>query len=157
MLCKSLMGAAAVSALMITSSAAFAQAECGGIWAARCNAKARAQPAKKKSNDAAREETPAASEGGANASATGTANADQNAIVMAGSLGATTLSGLSTGQTVKSSGGTALGKVSKIVKGSDGSVTQVIVTSPTGRSFPITANKLSVSGGVVVVTDSSEQ
>jgi hypothetical protein len=151
---KSLMGAAAASALMITSSAAFAQAECGGIWAARCNAKPHAQTAKKKSNDAAGEAAP---NEGAKASATGTANADQNAVVMAGSLGATTLGSLSTGQTVKSSGGTALGKVSKVVKGSDGSVTQVIVTSPTGRSFPITANRLSVSGGVVIATDSSEQ
>jgi hypothetical protein len=157
MLCKSLIGVAAASALVIASSAASAQAECGGIWAARCNAKAHAQTAKKKGNDAAREETPAASEGAANASASSAANGGQNAIIMAGSLGATTLGGLSAGQTVKSSGGTALGKVSKVVKGSDGSVTQVIVTSPTGRSFPITASKLSVSGGVVIATDSNEQ
>jgi hypothetical protein len=159
MLRKPLMGVAA-AAVIVTGSAAFAQPECGGIWAARCNAKGGAQPAKKKNADT-HEQTPAGSEKAANASAagaaTGAANADQNAVVMAGSLAATALGGLSTGQTVKTSGGTALGKVSKIVKGSDGSVTQVIVTTPNGHSFPLAPSKLRVSGGVVTATDSSEQ
>jgi len=103
-----------------------------------------------------------------NASATGVANANPNSaaatdttgaavVAGAGAMGASSVAGISTGQSVKSADGTVLGKVTEVVKASDGSITNVIVTSPTGRSFPVAAGKLSVNGGVVVVSDSSEQ
>jgi hypothetical protein len=161
MLYRPAIAAVAASALIAVGSTATAQQECGGIWAARCAAKAGAHPAKKKADAKAVDEAPAASEGAAgasaNASAAGAANADQNAIVMAGSLGAVALPGLATGLTVKTSGGTTVGTVSKVVKGSDGSVSQIIVTSPSGKSFPLAANKLSMSGGVVIAADSTDQ
>lgn len=106
------------------------------------------------------------------ASATGVANANPNSaaatdvtganangavVAGAGSLGATALAAINPGQTVKTSDGAALGTVSKVVNAPDGSISQVIVTSAEGRSFPVAASKLSVAGGVVIVTDSGDR
>jgi len=95
------------------------------------------------------------------AAATGTtgAAADANAAVVAGvgALGASSIAGIAAGQDVKGSDGTVLGKISQVMKGPDGSISKVIVTSSSGRSFPVVAGKLSVSGGAVIVTDSGDQ
>lgn len=183
MLRKPLMLATAAGALIMVHGGALAQDHCDGIWAARCNLPKGPKPKsadKAKANDAA----PAASanaDANANAnsavagatppkaSATGVANANPNSaaatgttganaavVAGAGALGASALGGISTGQSVKTSGGAALGTVSKIVKGPDGAVSQIIVTSAQGRSFPVAASKLSISGGAVIVTDSSD-
>src|SRR4051812_10298110 len=74
MLRKSLMLATAAGALIMVQGAANAQAECGGIWAGRCNAPKgqKSKPADKKANDAA----PAA-----NASPNAEENASTNSAV----------------------------------------------------------------------------
>jgi hypothetical protein len=63
-----------------------------------------------------------------------------------------TLAGLTTGETVNTSSGTTLGKVSQIITGADGSVRLVLVTSSTGRVLRLSPSTLSVSGGVVTTT-----
>jgi len=167
MLRKPLMLAAAAGALIMVQGAAVAQTDCGGIWAARCNqpkgpkTKAADKKAKDAAPAAAASPNAAANANANGAVATGTtgAAADENAAVVAGAgaLGASSLGGIAAGQSVKSSDGTVLGKVSQVMKGPDGSISKVIITSPTGRSFPVAAGKLSVSGGAVIVTDNSEQ
>jgi hypothetical protein len=181
---RTLMLATAPGALIMVQGAASAQTQCGGIWAARCNlpkgpskkadkAKANeAVPAANASANAAVNANPNSAVAGATppkASATGVANANPNSaaatgatgadaavVAGAGALGASSLAGISTGLAVKGADGSALGTVSKVVKGPDGIISQIIVTSSTGRSFPVAAGKLSVSGGAVIVTDSSE-
>jgi hypothetical protein len=152
---KTLMALTATSALLM-SGAAFAQAQAGdgsgGIWAVQKNSKAQAKAKDKAAADQApASAAPAAAKADDKGAAAG-ASAGAGGAVAGGAL-----AGLATGQSVKSSGGAALGKVSKIVKASDGSVSQVIVTSSTGRSFPVAASKLSISGGVVTASDSSDQ
>jgi len=184
MLRKPLMLATAAGALFMVQGGAFAQTQCdggGGIWAGHCKGKAAKKPADAtdKAAPAANASPNAAANANANsavagatppkASATGVANANPNSaaatgttganaavVAGAGALGASALGGISTGQSVKTSGGAALGTVSKIVKGPDGTVTQIIVTSSSGRSFPVAAGKLSVSGGAVIVIDSGD-
>src|SRR5689334_9679673 len=181
MLRKPLLLVTAAGAFIMIQGAAVAQTQCGGIWAARCNlpkgpkkadAKAKAQEATPQAsanadvhasaNSAVNGATPP------NASATGAANANANsaaatdttgaaAAAGAGALGAAVLTGVTTGQTVKTSAGAALGTVTKVVKGPDGAVSQVIVTSAQGKSFPVAAGKISLSGGVLIVSDSSDQ
>jgi hypothetical protein len=175
---------AAAGALIMVQGMAVAQPQCdgaGGIWANHCKAKGpkkgaepadKAAPAANASPDAAANANANSAVAGAtppkpsatgmananpnSAAATGTVNANAAVVAGAGALGASALGGISTGQSVKTSGGAALGMVSKIVKGPDGTVTQIIVTSAQGRSFPVAASKLSLSGGAVIVTDSSE-
>src|SRR5436190_6918052 len=186
MLRKLMLVTVAGALTMVQGAAAVAQAECGGIWAAHCNApkgpKSKASD-KAQTNDAA----PAASaspnaEANANensavagatppkASATGMANASPNSaaatgttgaaananaavVAGAGALGASSIAGIAAGQDVKGSDGTVLGKISQVMKGPDGSISKVIVTSSSGRSFPVAAGKLSVSGGAVIVSE----
>jgi hypothetical protein len=164
---KPLMLAAAAGALIMVQGAAGAQTECGGIWAARCNLPKgpKTKAADKKAKDAApaagASPTAAANANANSAVAAGTtspaANANAAVVAGAGALGASSVAGIAAGQAVKGSDGTVLGKVSQVMKGPDGSISKVIVTSPAGRSFPVAAGKLSVSGGTVIVTDSSEQ
>jgi hypothetical protein len=169
---RNLMLVTAAGALIMIQGAAVAQSECGGIWAARCNLP---KGPKKKAPDAAAaaNANPNSAVAGATppkASATGVANANPNSaaatgttganaavVADAGALGAAADVGIATGLTVKGSDGTALGKVSQVIKGPDGSISRIIVTSASGRSFPVAGGKLSVSGGTVIVTDSSEQ
>ena len=185
MLRTPLMLATAAGALIMVQGTASAQTQCGGIWAARCNLP-KGPSAKKADKAKANEAAPAANAsanavvnanpnsavagttppkasatGVANASpnsaaATGTTGADAAVVAGAGALGASSLGGISTGLAVKGADGSALGTVSKVVKGPDGAISQIIVTSASGRSFPVAAGKLSVSGGAVIVTDSSE-
>ena len=166
MLRKPLMLAAAAGALIMVQGAAVAQTDCGGIWAARCNQpkgpKTKAADKKAKDSAPAAAASPnAEANANANSAVAGTsgtaANANAAVVAGAGALGASSLGGIAAGQSVKSSDGTVLGKVSQVMKGPDGSISKVIITSPTGRSFPVAAGKLSVSGGAVIVTDNSEQ
>ena len=183
MLRKPLMLATAAGALIMVQGAAVAQEQCGGIWAAHCNV---SKGPKTKSADKAKADANASANAAANANAnsavagaippnasatgvananpnsaaaTGTTGADANAAVAAGAgaLGATALAGISAGATVKTGSGTTLGTVSQIVKAQDGSVSRVIVTSSSGRSFAIPAARLSVADGVIIATDGSDQ
>ena len=185
MLRKPLMlGAAAGALIMVQGAAAVAQATCdggGGIWSNHCKAKGtkktaepadKAAPAANASPNADANANPNSAVVGAtppkpsatgiananpnSAAATGTTNANAAVVAGAGALGASALAGINMGQSVKTSAGAALGTVSKIVKGPDGTISQIIVTSAQGRSFPIAASKLSVAGGAVIVTDSSD-
>jgi len=165
---KPLMLATAAGALILFQGAAGAQTQCGGIWAAHCNLPKgpKTKPAKAKASEAppAADASPAATASATasptSAAATGTtgATADANAAAVAGAgaLGASSVAGIATGQAVKGSDGTVLGKVTQVVKAQDGSISRVIVTSPTGRSFPVAAGKLSISAGAVIVTDDSQ-
>ena len=183
MLRKPLILGAAAGALVMVHGVAAAQARCdgsGGVWAATCNA----LKGKAKVNDksAATANASANAEANANensavagatppkASATGVANANPNSaaatgttganaavVAGAGALGASAATGIATGEAVKGSDGSDLGKVSQVIKAQDGSISKVIVTSPSGRSFPVAGSKVSVSGGTVIVTDSDGQ
>jgi hypothetical protein len=183
MLRKPLMLGVAAGALIMVQGGANAQAQCdggGGIWANHCKSKGPKSGADKlkpaatpNASTTAQENT---SENSAvagatppNASATGVANASPNSaaatgmtganaavVAGAGALGVSALTGISAGSSVRSSTGAALGTVSQIVKGPDGTISRIIVTSPEGRSFPVAAGKLSVSGGAVIVTDSGD-
>jgi len=186
MLRKPLMLGIAAGALIMVQGGANAQAQCdggGGIWANHCKSKGPKSGADK-SKPAATTATPNASATAAvnanensavagatppNASATGVANAAPNSaaatgmtganaavVAGAGALGASAMTGISAGASVRSSSGAVLGTVSQIVTGPDGSISRIIVTSPQGRSFPVAAGKLSVSGGAVIVTDSGD-
>jgi len=184
MLRKPLLLGAAAGALIMLQGAAVGQTQCGGIWAARCNLpkgpKKKAADTAKPTDAAPAPNASANVEANANAnsavagatppnaSATGVANANPNSaaatdttgaavVAGAGALGASSLAGISAGQSVKSADGTALGKVTEVIKAGDGSITRVIVTSPAGRSFPVAAGKLSMNGGVLIVSDPSEQ
>jgi hypothetical protein len=92
------------------------------------------------------------SQGPNHASTTGIAHANSHSVLAAGSVPGTSLPDLTTGLTVNTSGGTALGTVSQVVTGSDGSIRMVIVTSPTGQTYRLPASSLSISGGVVTTT-----
>ena len=168
MLRKPLMLATAAGALIMVQGAAVAQEQCGGIWAAHCNVSKgpKTKSADKAKADANASAIPpnASATGVANANpnsaaATGTTGVDANAAVAAGAgaLGATALAGISAGATVKTGSGTTLGTVSQIVKAQDGSVSRVIVTSSSGRSFAVPAARLSVADGVIIATDGSDQ
>jgi hypothetical protein len=95
------------------------------------------------------------SEGPANASAIGTANANQNSV-LAGTTVTTTVSsgplaGLSTGTTLYSNG-TAVGTVQQIRTTGRGGVAMVIVKGTNGGYYVVPANKLAFSGGSLSTT-----
>lgn len=92
------------------------------------------------------------SQGPANASPVGVAHANENSVLASGSVTAATLHGLNTGLTVKSSAGTTLGTVSRVITGPDGSIRLIEVTSPSGATLRFPATSLSISGGVVTTT-----
>lgn len=95
------------------------------------------------------------SQGPAHASATGIAHANAHSVLAAGAVASSALPGLATGLTVNTSGGTTLGTVSRIVRGTDGTIRQVIVTSPTGQTYRLSPSTLSISGSVVTTTQTS--
>jgi len=86
------------------------------------------------------------------ASATGIAHANFHSVLAGGSVVSGSLAGLTTGQTVNTSGGTTLGKVTQIVTDSSGNIRLVIVTSSTGQTFRLSPTTLTLSGGVVTTT-----
>lgn len=95
------------------------------------------------------------SQGPAHASATGIAHANAHSVLAGGAVASSALPGLATGLTVNTSGGTTLGTVSRIVRGTDGTIRQVIVTSPTGQTYRLSPLSLSISGSVVTTTQTS--
>jgi hypothetical protein len=88
-----------------------------------------------------------------NASPNAVAKANANSALARSAVPATALPGLTTGLTVKNADGTAIGTVSQVVTASDGSIRLVIVTSPTGETLRLAPNMLSISGGVVTMTN----
>jgi hypothetical protein len=96
--------------------------------------------------------TTTTSQGLMHASPTGIAHANGNSALAQGSVSSSALPGLTTGLHVQTTTGTMLGNVSHIVTGTDGSIRQVIVTSPTGHTLQLAPNTLSISGGVVTTT-----
>jgi hypothetical protein len=109
------------------------------------------RPATTNNGTTQREQSRANSQGPANASPTGVANANENSVLAGGSVAADTLPGLTTGLTVNSSTGTSLGTVSKVVAGSDGSIRMIIVTTSTGETIRVPATSLTISGDVVTI------
>jgi hypothetical protein len=97
------------------------------------------------------------SQGPANASPTGISHANQNSVLARGAVSgtSTSLSGLTTGQTVQNSTGTSVGTVSQVITGSDGSIRAVVVTGTNGQTYRLPPSSLSVSGGVVTTTSTS--
>jgi sporulation protein YlmC with PRC-barrel domain len=67
------------------------------------------------------------------------------------------LQGLANGQVVRTIAGRDLGTVSQIITAENGSIRTVIVTSSTGQMFHLSPSKLSMSGGVVIATDTDER
>jgi len=92
------------------------------------------------------------SQGLTHASPTGIAHANANSALAQGAVSSNALPGLTTGLHVQTSTGTMLGTISHVITGTDGSIRQVIVTSPTGQSLQLAPNTLSISGGVVTTT-----
>ena len=94
------------------------------------------------------------SQGPANASITGITNANSHSVLASGAVSGTTLSGLTTNMNVLNSSGTTIGTVSQVVTDRSGNIRLVIVTSPTGQTFRLMPNTLSISNGVVTTTSS---
>ena len=92
------------------------------------------------------------SQGLQHASVTGISHANQHSVLASGSVASTALPGLTTGLAVQTTMGTALGTVSQVVTGSDGSIRLVIVTSSTGQTYRLSPSSLSISGGVLTTT-----
>ena len=92
------------------------------------------------------------SQGAANANPIAIERANENSALAAGAVASTALPGLTTGLNVKTSAGTALGSVSQVVTGTDGSIRLVVVTSADGRTYRLLPNQLSIAGGVITTT-----
>lgn len=94
------------------------------------------------------------SQGPANASPTGIANASDNSVLARGAVAASQLQGLNTGLTVKTSGGVTLGTVTQVITGPNDTIRAIVVTSADGQTYTLQANTLSLSGGMVTTTAS---
>ena len=92
------------------------------------------------------------SQGPMHASPNGIAHANSHSVLARGSVSSTTLPGLTTGLTVNNKAGTAIGTVSQVVTDTSGNIRLVVVKSPTGQSFRLAPDTLSISGGVVTTT-----
>ena len=92
------------------------------------------------------------SQGPAHASITGITNANSHSVLASGAVSGSTLSGLTTGLNVMNGSGTTIGTVSQIVTDRSGNIRLVIVTSPTGQTFRLAPNTLSISNNVVTTT-----
>lgn len=96
------------------------------------------------------------SQGPANASPTGIANANANSVLFPGTTAANTvtsgaLAGLTTGTTLLSNG-QAVGTVQQIRTTGQGSVAVIIVQGTNGHVYAVPANKLTFSGGMLTTT-----
>jgi len=69
------------------------------------------------------------------------------------SVPASSLPGLAAGLMVQTSAGKAIGRISQVITGSDGSIRKVIVVSPVGNMFKVSPTSLTVDGGVVTTTE----
>jgi len=92
------------------------------------------------------------SQGLQHASPTGIAHASPNSVLARGAVQPSALPGLTTGLTVKNSGGTTLGTVSQVVTDANGNIRLVIVTSDSGQTLRLAPNTLTISGGIVTTT-----
>ncbi|MGN6057410.1 MAG: hypothetical protein ACTHOI_02355 [Sphingomicrobium sp.] len=103
-----------------------------------------------------RDEARMNSQGPANASATGIANANQNSVLFPGTTATSrvtggALAGLTTGTTLMSNG-QAVGTVQQIRTTGNGSVAVVIVRGTNGHLYGVPATKLTFSGGTLSTT-----
>lgn len=89
------------------------------------------------------------------ASPTAIAHANQNSVLARGAVSSSTLTGLTTGLTVNNSGGTAVGTVSQIITGPNDTIRAIVVTSSTGQTYTLSANSLTISGGVVTTSSTT--
>ena len=89
------------------------------------------------------------------ASPTGIAHANQKSVLARGAVSTSTLSGLTTGLTVNDSGGTSIGTVSQVIAGPNDTIRAIVVTSSTGQTYTLSANSLTISGGVVTTTSTT--
>ena len=86
------------------------------------------------------------------ASLTAISHASPRSALARASVPTSALPGLTTGLTVKRSGGATVGTVSRVVTGTDGRIRLVLATSTGGRTVRLAPNTLSISGGVVTTT-----
>ena len=86
------------------------------------------------------------------ASLTAIAHASPRSALARASVPTSALPGLTTGLTVKGSGGATIGTVSRIVTGTDGRIRLLVATSSSGRTVRLAPNTLSISGGVVTTS-----
>lgn len=93
---------------------------------------------------------------GTSASVNGAANANANANV-ASATAPVNLTGLAPGMMVRDAKGRALGKVSRVVKRADGTISAVEVAAAqqAGRTMSLEPSTLSVSSGVVTYSNAS--
>lgn len=93
------------------------------------------------------------SQGRANASANATGRANTNNMLRGNMVVSGHLTGLTTGMHVVDANGVMIGTVGKILTASGGRVVNVLVTPHEGsRTIPMSPNRLSISGGMVVTT-----
>ena len=90
------------------------------------------------------------SQGAANANVQGLINANERSVLA--SAGVTTLTGLATGLTVNTSGGTSIGTVSQIVTNRSGAVVGVNVALAGGGTVFVPATTLSMDGTTVITS-----
>jgi hypothetical protein len=69
------------------------------------------------------------------------------------SVPASALPGLAAGLAVRTGDGKAIGRISQVVTGGDGSIRKVIVVSPVGNLFKLSPTSLTVANGVVITTE----
>lgn len=86
------------------------------------------------------------------ASLTAISHASPRSALARASVPTSALPGLTTGLTVKGSGGATIGTVSRIVTGTDGRIRLLVATSSSGRTVRLAPNTLSISGGVVTTS-----
>ena len=86
------------------------------------------------------------------ASLTAISHASPRSALARASVPKSALPGLTTGLTVKGTGGTTVGTVSRIVTGPDGRIRLLLATSSSGRTIRLAPNTLSISGGAVTTS-----
>lgn len=90
------------------------------------------------------------SQGPANASETGIAHANENSV-LAGTSGATVLTGVTTGMAVMQDG-SSIGTVKKVVTNGSGVITRVLVQGTNGKIYAVSPTNLTLSGGTLTTT-----
>jgi hypothetical protein len=100
--------------------------------------------------------TPGVTAPGASASVNGSANANANASV-ASTTAPASLTGLAPGMMVRDAKGKALGKVRRVVKRADGTISAVEVAAAqqAGKTMSLEPSTLSVASGVATYSNTS--
>lgn len=88
------------------------------------------------------------SQGPANASITGIEHANSHSVLASGAVPGSSLTGLAPGVSILNTSGTSIGTVSQVVTDSNGNIRLVLVTSPTGQTFRLMPNTLTLNNGV---------